>query len=52
MFTKGGKEGVSKVGESGQKVQTSTYKYPGDIIYSMGTIVNSALLYIGKVLKE
>lgn len=33
--------------EGGQKVQTSSYKVnPGDVMYSMMTIVNNAILHI------
>ena len=37
-----------KMGERGQKVQTSSYKVSsGHVIYSMVTIVNNTVLYIG-----
>lgn len=35
------------MGESGQKVETSSYKTsPGDVMYSRATVVNKAVLYI------
>ena len=36
---------VGKMGEGGQKVQTSSYKIsPGDVMYSMVTIVSNTIL--------
>ena len=49
----GGGSGVGKMGEEGQKVQTSSYKISlGDVMYSMVTIVNNTVLHIWKLLKE
>lgn len=40
-------QGVGKIGEGGQKVQSSNYKIsPGDVMYSMVTLVNNNVLYI------
>ena len=38
--------GVGEMGEGGQRVQTSSYKCHGDVMYSMVTIVNNTVLYI------
>ena len=41
------------MGEGGQKVQTSIDKIsPGDVMYTMVTIVNNIILYIWKLLRE
>ena len=38
---------VGKMGERGQKVQTSSYKISrGDVMYSMVTIVTNTVLHI------
>lgn len=45
--------GVNKMGESGLKAQNSSYGIsPGNVMYSLVTIVNNTLLYIWKLLKE
>ena len=43
-----------EVGESGQKVQTSSYKKNKfwDVMYSMVITVNNTVLYIWKLLRE
>ena len=47
MVVRGRRVGVGKTGEGGQKVQTSSYKIsPGDVMYSMVTIVNNTVLHI------
>ena len=38
--------GVGKMGKCGQKLQTSSYKYHADVMYSIVTIVNKTILYI------
>lgn len=40
--------------EGGQKVQTSSYRKVSirDVMYNVMTIVNTAVLYIGKLLRE
>ena len=38
--------------EGGQEVQTSSYKSPGDIVYSLVTVVNNTVSYIWKSLRE
>lgn len=44
---KGGGWRVGKMGEGGQKVQTSSYKVnSGDVMYNMVIIVNSTELYM------
>ena len=44
--------GRGKIGEGGQKVQTSIYNISrGDVMYSMVTIVNNTVVYIWKLLK-
>ena len=48
----GGKGEVGEVSEDGQRVQTSSYKMTGDVMYIMVTIVNNAFLYIWKLLRE
>lgn len=46
--------GAGEMGESGQKVQTSTYKMSklisGDVQYSRVTTMNNAVLYIWRIL--
>ena len=46
--------GEGKLGEGGQKVQTSSYKISKswDVIYSMLTTANNALLYALKLLRQ
>ena len=38
--------GVSKIGEEGQKVQTSSYNVNVMEMYSMVTFVNTTILYV------
>lgn len=41
------RDGVGKMGESGQKTKTSSYKIsPGDVTYTVVTIFNNTVLYI------
>ena len=42
--------GVSKIGEEGQKVQTSSYNVNVMEMYSMVTFVNTTILYVWKLL--
>ena len=46
--------GEGKLGEGGQKVQTSSYKIckSWDTIYSMVTTANNAILYAWKLLSQ
>ena len=46
--------GEGKLGEGGQKVQTSSYKIckSWDTIYSMVTTANNAILYAWKLLRQ
>lgn len=47
MVARGSTLGAGKIGEGGQKVQSSSYKLisPGDVMYNMATI-NVYQLYI------
>lgn len=49
-----GKAGGERLGEGGPKVQTSGTRWlsPGDVMYSMVTIVNNTVLYFSKLLRE
>ena len=38
--------GVNKIGEEGQKVQTSSYNVNVMEMYSMVTVVNTTILYV------
>lgn len=52
MVARGGELGVGRMGDRG-KVPTSGYEIsPGDEMYSMATVVNIAILYIWKPLRE
>ena len=47
MVARVGGEGVQKMGEVGQKVQNSSYKFWGcDVQYSMVILINNSGLYI------
>ena len=43
--------GVNKIGEEGQKVQTSSYNVNVMEMYSMVTVVNTTILYVWKLLR-
>ena len=45
--------GMGEMGEGDQRVQTFSYNISsGNLMYNMGTIVNNALLYTLKLLRE
>ena len=47
VVARGGGQELYKMGEEGQKAQTSSHKIsPGGVMYSMVTIANSTVLYI------
>ena len=53
VVARGGGQELYKMGEEGQKAQTSSHKIsPGGVMYSMVTIANSTVLYIRKLLRE
>ena len=53
VIARGGRRGVVKLGEGGQEVQTSSYKIvPGDIMFSLVTLVHNTVLYFLKLLRE
>ena len=53
VIAKGEVWGVAEMGEDGQKVQNFRYKISsGNVMYCMVSIVNNAILYIWKLLRE
>lgn len=54
VVAKGWGQGVSKMHESGQKLQTSSYKMErhGNVMYNVVTTVNNTMLHFFKLLGE